>query len=273
LLVLGTTPGFMDVLLGQDATLLAFLVAVAFWQLDEGRDASAGVALGLALIKFQLVLPLVLTLCVAGRKRVLSGFVSSALASVALSAAVVGWKGVLRYPAYLLSFNQSTGLGIAPQLQTNLRGLLTLVIGRSPYPGRIHWLLAPVAVAAMVYAGLLWRKAGPRFLAEGFALAALAAIVTSYYAYSYDLLLLIVPLLAMRTRPQRSMEGNRAITLLESAGLAPLLLTPAYWFAGLGNQCLMTLPLVALMVALWMRLRAAREIAEGRTAPIASVLA
>src|SRR6267143_2778653 len=192
-LVLGTFPEFMDLLMGQDAALLAFLFASSCWQLATDRDTSAGVTLGLALFKFQLVIPFVVILLIAGRKRVLPGFAMSSCAVLALSAGLVGWRGLLEYPAYLLALNQATGVGIKPELQMTLRGLLTLFVGRLPYPGRIHWVLAPVALGAIVYAGLIWRKAGDRFLAEGFGLAAIVAIVTSYYSYDYDLLLLIVP--------------------------------------------------------------------------------
>jgi Glycosyltransferase family 87 len=258
LLVLGTFTGFMDMLLGQDAVLLAFLFAVTFWQLDTGRDVGAGITLGLALFKFQLVLPFVLALWIAGRRRTLPGFALSAFAVSIVSAAIVGWKGLLSYPGYLLALNRTTGVGISPQLQMTFRGLLTLFVGRLPYPGRIHWVLAPLAIGAIVYAGLLWRKAGSGFLAEGFGLAAIVGIVTSYYAYSYDLMLLIVPLLAMRSRPSDSPKGDRVTGYLEVAGFLPLLFTPTTWFANsLQNQCLMTLPLLALAVALARRLRQA----------------
>jgi len=256
LLVLGTFPEFMDLLMGQDATLLAFLFAISFWQLATERDTAAGVTLGLALFKFQLVIPFVVILLIAGRKRVLPGFAMSACAVLALSAGLVGWRGLLEYPAYLLALNQATGVGIKPELQMTLRGVLTLFVGRLPYPGRIHWVLAPVALGAIVYAGLIWRKAGDRFLAEGFGLAAIVAIVTSYYSYDYDLLLLIVPLLAMRTRPDEAPKADRVTRYLEAAGLLLLLLTPVYWLTRvqLHAECLMTLPLLALGFALARRL-------------------
>jgi Glycosyltransferase family 87 len=256
LMVLGTFTGFMDMLLGQDAVLLAFLFALIFWQLDTERDAAAGFILGLALFKFQLVLPFVLALWIAGRRRTLPGFAVSASAVTLISALIVGWKGLLSYPGYLLALNRSTGVGISPELQMTLRGLLTLFVGRLPYPGRIHWVLAPIAITAIVYAGLLWRKAGNRFLAEGFGLAAIVGIVTSYYAYSYDLMLLMVPLLAMASRPLDSSKGDGVNRILLLVGLLPLLFTPTAWFANsLHNQCLMTLPLLALAVALARRLR------------------
>jgi len=94
-------------------------------------------------------------------------------------------------------------------------------------------VLTPAALGAVVYTGLIWRKAGHGFLAEGFGLAAVVAIVTSYYACAYDLLLLIVPLLAMRTRPDDAPKADRVSRYLEVTGLLLLLLTPVYWFTRL----------------------------------------
>jgi hypothetical protein len=200
-------------------------------------------------------------LWIAGRKRVVPGFAISTAFVVVVSGVLVGWRGLLKYPGYLLALSQATDVGIKSENQMTLRGLLTLFVGRAPYPGRIHWLLAPVAVAGIVFAGLLWRRAGDRFLAEGFGLAAIIAIVTSYYAYDYDLLLLIVPLLAMRTRfvgahqgdrvKEGRVNGDKAIQYLEAAGLVLLFLTPAYWFTRvqLHAECLMTIPLLAVGVA------------------------
>jgi len=258
LLALGTFPEFMDLLMGQDATLLALLFAISFRQLATDRDTAAGFVLGLALFKFQLVIPFVIALCIAGRKRVLPGFVTSAFAVLAISAAMVGWRGLLQYPSYLLALNRAAGIGvITPEYQINLRGLLTFFVGRSPYPGRIHLVLLPVALAAIVYAGLIWRKAGGRLLAEGFGLALIIAIVTSYYAYDYDLLLLIAPLLAMRARSAEPSKADRVTRYFEAAGLLLLFLTPVYWFVRLRlhAECLMTLPLLALGIAWARRLR------------------
>jgi hypothetical protein len=258
-LTLGTFPEFMDVLLGQDAALLAFLFAVSYWQLATDRDVGAGLTLGLALFKFQLVIPFVMALWIAGRKRVIPGFATSAIAVLGISAGIVGWRGLLQYPRDLLALNQITGVGvITPQNQMNLRGLLIFAVGREPYPGGIHWALAPVALAAIVCAGLLWRKAGDRLLAEGFGLAMIVAIVTSYYAQEYDLLLLIVPLIATRARAADAAPADRVTRYLEATGLLLLLLTPLYWFTRvqLRAECLMTLPVLAVGFAWARRLRA-----------------
>jgi len=272
-LVLGTFPEFMDLLMGQDAALLAFLFAISFWQLATDRDLGAGLTLGLALFKFQLVIPFVVMLWIGGRKRVLPGFATSAFAVVAISAALVGWRELLKYPSYLLALNQASGVGIKPELQITLRGLLTLFAGRLSYPGGIHWVLAPVALGAIVYTGLIWRKAGRRSssLAEGFGLATIVALVTSYYTNDYDLLLLIVPLLAIRARPDDAPEPDRVTRYLEATGLLLLLLTPVYWFVrvGLQAECLMTLPLLAVSVGLARRLiRAGAGVPAEQKAPV-----
>lgn len=274
ILVLGTFPASMELLLGQDAILLAFLYAICFWQLDTGSDVVAGMVLGLALFKFQFALPLVVILWIAGRTKVVVGFAMSASILAILSAVLVGWRGLLNYPGYLWTFNRTTGVGIAPNLQMTLRGLLTLFVGRAPYPGRIHWLLVPIAVAAIVYAGWLWRKAGRPFLAEGFGLAAVVAIVTSYYAYSYDLLLLLGPLLAIRTRPGGLPQADSLTRFLETGGVLLLLLTPLYWFVKVEFQaeCLMALPLIAVGIALARRLsRSGVASSSQQPAPLASV--
>ena len=126
----GYVSGFMDLLMGQDAPLLAFLLAISFWQLATDRDTGAGFTLGLALFKFQLVIPLVVALLIGGHKRVLPGFATSTFAVFAISAVIVGWKGLLEFAAYLLALNRATGAGvITPEYQINLRGLLTFFVG------------------------------------------------------------------------------------------------------------------------------------------------
>jgi len=85
-------------------------------------------------------------------------------------------------------------------------------------------------------------------------LAAVVAIVTSYYACAYDLLLLIVPLLAC-VRGLMTLLKRQGVTILGSDRLLLLLLTPVYWFTRLQfrAESLMALPLLAC-VALARRL-------------------
>jgi hypothetical protein len=257
-LILGTFPAFMDLMMGQDAMVMAFLFAICFRQLEVGRDEWAGVILGLALFKFQLALPFFLILWIAGRRRVVAGFALSAAALIVISASVVGWGGVLKYPGYLLMLSRAKGVGISPEVQITLRGMLTLFLGNAAYARSMDWSLAAVAIGAIVYAGLLWRRAGENFLAEGFGLASIVAIVTSYYASDYDLLVLVVPLLAILSRPADALKVDSVTRYFEEAGLLLLLVTQVYWFGRVHHaECLMAIPLLTVGVGLARRLRAA----------------
>jgi len=200
-LCLGLFPVFLDLLQGQDAILLLFIVAGTFNRLHAGKDIAAGVILASGLFKFHLVLPIAIMLWLAGRSRLLAGFLPGAATLIALSCAVSGPSVLFTYPKYLLDLNRATGVGVVTaQSMPNLRGLLTAVLGRAPYPGPIHWLLLPIAVVAIVLTARFWRpiiNTGFPGLALGYCLSLLVAIVTSYYVYSYDMTLLIIPLLLL----------------------------------------------------------------------------
>ena len=224
---------FLDLFEGQDAILLLLIVAAALNRLQSGKDMAAGVILALGLFKFHLVVPIAIMLWLAGRARILVGFLPGTAALVALSCVISGVSVLSTYPVYLLNLNRATGVGVVTaQSMPNLRGLLTAFLGRAPYPGPIHWLLLPVAVAAIVLTARLWRpriNTGFPGLALGYCLALLVAILTSYYAYSYDMTLLIIPLLLLgggfldqpelRPIPRRMIAG----------GLLLAICTPLYW--------------------------------------------
>ena len=267
ILSLGTFPVFLDFLEGQDTVLLTLLFAVAYRLLAKNKDAWAGFALGLGLFKFLLVAPFVIILWIAGRRRIALGFAPVAIAALTMSAAIVGWRGFSQYPAYLLRLNQTPNMSVvAPEFQVNLRGLLTLFVGKAPYPGPLHWILFPIALAAIVYAGQAWRRAGKAPLAEGFGLALTCTILTSYYAYAYDLSLLTVPLLAMWSRPADHLLGSSSLRSpwepsLETVGTALLLCAPVHWFVSVPRvEFLMAFPLMAVGVGLALRLRRAAAV-------------
>jgi hypothetical protein len=232
-LCLGFFPVFLDLFQGQDAILLLLIVAAALHSLQCGKDVAAGAILALGLFKFHLVVPIVIMLWLAGRARILAGFLPGAAALVALSCVISGASVLSVYPVYLLTLNRATGVGVVTaQSMPNLRGLLTVFLGRSPYPGPIHWLLLPVAVAAIALTAWLWRplmNTGFPGLALGYCLALLTAILTSYYAYSYDMTLLIIPLLLLGGG-FLDQTGLPAIPRgLIAGGLLLVICTPLYW--------------------------------------------
>jgi glycosyl transferase family 87 len=263
-LCLGLFPVLLDFLQGQDAILLLLIVAATLNRLDAGKDAVGGAILALGLFKFHLVLPIGIVLWLSGRARILAGFLPGSAALVALSCAVSGASVLFTYPAYLLDLNRATGVGVVTaQSMPNLRGLLSAALGRAAYPGPIHWLLLPVAVVAIVVTARLWKpiiNTGFRGLALGYCLTLLAAILTSYYVYSYDMTLLIIPLLLLSgpflAQPSLSRVERRMI----AAGFLLLICTPLYWALILqwDRPYLLVIPMFMVALAIVSMMRQAR---------------
>jgi glycosyl transferase family 87 len=255
-LCLGFFPVFLALFQGQDAIILLLLVAAVLNRLQAGKDVAAGVMLALGLFKFLLLVPIVLMLWLAGRPRILAGFLPGAAALVAVSCAISGVSVVSTYPLYLLSLNRAPGVGVVTaQSMPNLRGLLTAFIGRAPYPGAIHWLLLPVALVAIGFAVWRWRpsiRTGFAGLASGYCLALLVAILTSYYAYIYDMTLLIIPLVlfggGFLDQPDLPATPRRMI----ACGLLLLICTPLYWALILRFDCpyLLVVPMFVLALGI-----------------------
>jgi hypothetical protein len=260
-LCLGFFPVFLDFYQGQDAVLLLLLAVLALKCLTVGRDVAAGALLALGLFKFQFVIPMIIVLILAGRARVLAGFVSSALLLAAASCVVAGPGALYEYPAYLLQLNRSPGIGmVTAQSMPNLRGLLTAWVGRAPYPGPIHWVLLPIAVAALAYTAWLWRsrrRSELRALSLGYSLAITVTILTSYYAYSYDMTLLLVPLLLIAADFRESPHFLSPSRGLLSASFLLLICAPLYWALILrwDRPYLITIPMLMLAAGLAAALR------------------
>jgi len=255
-LCLGFFPAFLALFQGQDAIILLLVVAAVLNRLQAGKDVAAGVFLALGLFKFLLVVPIVLMLWLAGRPRILAGFLPGAAALVAVSCAISGVSVISTYPLYLLSLNRAPGVGVVTaQSMPNLRGLLTAFIGRAPYPGAIHWLLLPVALVAIGFAVWRWRpsiRTGFAGLASGYCLALLVAILSSYYAYIYDMTLLIIPLVlfggGFLDQPDLPAMPRRMI----ACGLLLLICTPLYWALILRLDCpyLLVIPMFVLALGI-----------------------
>src|SRR5262245_40531415 len=176
-----------DFLQGQDAVLLLLVLAGVLRLLEEQKNLAAGCVLALGLFKFHLVLPLAAILILRRRLSFLAGFISIAFVEGLISIALVGWSGTLDYPGYLLrtSFGSGTGMTTWHNMP-NLRAILTGLSGsRIPL-----WLGVLVMGAGVIFVTRLWRESAPespQLLHASFSLAIATTILTSYYAYTYDL--------------------------------------------------------------------------------------
>lgn len=94
----------------------------------------------------------------------------------------------------------------------------------------VHWMLIIVVFFGILMTAKLWRvDRDRRTLAAGFSLSIATTILTSYYANSYDLTLLILPLLMLGSRFLKGFEISGGPRLLFLGSAAVLVFSPLYW--------------------------------------------
>ncbi len=224
-------PVIMALLQGQDSILLLFLYGLAFLALARGRAFVAGLCLGLALFKFQLVLPFVLVLLVRRQWRAVAGFVTTAFGLLLVSAAVVGWGGVMAYPGFVLRLSRSGAqAGIYPRDMPNLRGLVAGALHLAGRPATL--LIIALSIALVALAAHWWRaqperaQSGHQFVL-GFSLCLTVTIIASYHLLVHDLSVLMLPiLLVAELLVSGEIVGPARRVLI--ASLVVLFLTPLY---------------------------------------------
>ena len=227
LLGLAFFPVFANFHQGQDAILLLLVVTLSFRALDRDADVLAGCWLGFGLFKYHLILPLALVLTIWRGRRFTLGFAASGSAAVLISLGLVGWKGVLDYPAYAWRVVSQPAFGGIPPGQ--LPSLFGLVAGW-PFAQKIGSAV-PVVVAAgsavllMIVASLRKYARDEALFRLCFAGAVMTALLVGLSTNSYDLSLLVVPLaVIVNCRFERTLDGKALI-----APAAPLLISPL-WF-------------------------------------------
>jgi Glycosyltransferase family 87 len=192
-------PVFFDLLQGQDILPLLLFITLAFVSLKQNNDLAAGCWLGLGLFRFHLVLPLVFILLLHKRLKALIGFVLIAFVLALISIAIVGWNGVLSYPAFVWHIETVMGHGaIVPVDMPNLRGLLHTFLAARSSKLVIQLVVAGLSIASLFFASSKCKVAREGTAFDlGFALALVTTILVSYHANTYDLSLLFLPVMLL----------------------------------------------------------------------------
>ena len=247
-------PVGFDLIQGQDSILLLLIVVVGLRFLLRGADLSAGAVLALGLFKFHLMIPFLAIFLLRKKGRVVLGFLVVATLLLALSLAMVGWAGLAAYPRYLWSLNHWPGLGMVnPQGMPNVRGLMTIFLGNGPFPTPAHWFLAGVVVLGVIVAARFWRRDDRWSEMTGYSFAIVVVLATSYYANSYDMTLLLLPLLLLGEAVLRDRGPAGWPRTLFLAASAALLCTPLSWVLAIriDQYRWMALSLAALAVSIF----------------------
>jgi len=255
-------PVFVCLLQGQDSLLLLLLFGLAFAAMKGDRDFLAGICLGLALFRFQLVLPVMAVVLLRRRWKVAGGFAVAAAALVGISAGVVGWEQALKYPFELLQISRAQGAGaMNPQVMPNLRGAVSSLAGDG---NLAHALIALISLALVGLAAWKW-KADPQQpgFDLGFALTLVMAVMVSYHIMAHDLSLLLIPLLLAAEwllRQGAPGIGRRLVT----AAISVLFLSPIYFLLWFRYQRFSLLFWVVALLALGLGLAVGGEEARPR---------
>lgn len=227
LVFLAFFPVFATFHQGQDSILLLLLLAIAFRALNRGSDFGAGCWLGFGMFKYHLILVLVLILILWKGRKLALGFAAVVSFLFVISLALVGWHGLLQYPAYAWRIVSVPAFGGIPLRQLpNLLGLL----GGWPSLGDAGWIVriaALIAAAGLLIAVAWLRKFtdDPRLFKLCFACAVTASVLAGYSTNTYDLSLLIVPLvLVVDYVAEKTWKSSLLVPVI------PLLISPLWFF-------------------------------------------
>jgi len=264
-------PIFYGFLLGQDSALMLLLFGLVMVRWLEGRDFWAGCFLGLALIKFQLVLPLILILFLKRQFRTLAGFSFIAALLSVVSVWVVGCRSMLAYPGYLWRLNRlGSAAAIYPSMMPSLRGLVEgWTDPRHPLRS-LDLITGWLSLTLLIWAAWQWRTTAPRssnVYSAGVAIVFLTTLLAGYHEFSYDLSLLLPVVLrsCIVGLHDHGLDLVTRWTLLMGAGV--LLYSPLYlWLVEKAHLNLMA---VAVLLLVWGLARAIRtwQFAEAVVGP------
>lgn len=198
LMLLAFFPTLTALKMGQDSIMTTYLLVETFVTLRRKQFAKAGGLLALGLYKPQFVLPLLGILALRRKWQCVIGFVTVGLLLGAISLAMVGWNGLSELLSLWLPMTHR-GHVVWPELMTNLRGLIYIVLDLLKFSALTNVLTLIFSV--LVYGMTIRLWSGDTERAElfdlSFALALVATALVSFHLYSYDGMLLIIPLIIM----------------------------------------------------------------------------
>jgi len=241
--------------MGQDSVLTTYLLVEAFASLKCKAYARAGGVLALGLYKPQFVLPIAGILFFQRRWPAVAGFLLTAALVVGVSLAMTGWDGLMGLVALWLPMVER-GHVVWPELMINLRGLAHMTLSLGGFAGATNLATAVLSIVVYCWVLRLWRRESDEKSAcfdLQYALAVVATALVSFHLYSYDSLLLFVPLAltlnhVLAERRRKTTAGRRWFLVALIGLFFPLLPNALLGFAMLAWWAL-PLPLIFWCIA------------------------
>lgn len=181
---------------GQLSYVLFFSFVSAFWAFRRGDERLGGFALGLLLLKPNLLIAPLLILLWKRRRNALIGLGAATVICALVSIAASGPSVVWRYPEFLRQaslWDDEHGIGIAGMFGWNafVRGQLG--------PGQADTVLLWSSLLALpTLAATLWTWRGPwrsdaRNFAAQFSALVMCALLINPHVYRQDMILMLIP--------------------------------------------------------------------------------
>jgi hypothetical protein len=238
-LSLGLFPVAVDLLQGQDSILLLLIFSLCFFLLMRKMEFWAGSILALGLLKFHLVLPVVLIFLLRKRLKFVSGFSLAGMLLLLLSIVMVGWESALHYPKYIWALDHAPGFGVTTwENMPNVRGILTSAFGRTAFVKFIPEAVFAAGIIGVISAAMFGKNGTNQSvnLPAVFSLAIVTSLFTSYYAYGYEMVLLLIPILLLGASTMSDPKYANSPKMFFIAAAALLIFSPAGWYLVLRTQ-------------------------------------
>lgn len=239
---------------GQTSLAMLLFYTLCFIQLKRGSPLAAGACLGLALFKFQLVLPFVLIFLLRRQWRFLAGFTLSGAFFGVLSLMAVGWRGIFSYVRFLATIaSDPRNISYGSTLyMVSLQGFLNAVLGRFLSGAGIGVLVAAFSLGLIVLTAWRWQRleaagAGPEAEDLMFAAAIAVSLSAGSHLFPHDLSPLLLSLFLVAAHFPAS--GRTALRGLLGAGLAVFWATPLV-FVLLARHCVYLISPILIAFAL-----------------------
>ncbi len=199
---------------GQSSIVLLALYAATFVELQNEKQFSAGVWLGLGLVKLQFVLPFAFIFLARRKWRFVVGFASSSFFLGVLSMLSVGWRGIVGYAQLLSDVNnnpQNLSYGAAVDMPT-IYGFVHAMLGKKIGHTELNLVVALLSIALLVLVARNWESRDGRKRDELMAASAIAgSLLAGSHMFTHDFSPMLLALfLTGASFPSRQYRGFRA---------------------------------------------------------------
>lgn len=196
-------PVFLTLLVGQDCILFLVLCCLSFRMLEHRDEWSAGFFLGLGIFRPQLALPIGLLLSIRYGRRFATSFAAVSAVLAGFSAFLVRKEGIVALTSLISTISLvnnhgaevQASMSVYPQRMPNLYGLVYICGARYLAP-RAAFLVTALA-SAIVFVCCVYIIRHAKTPALSFAIAVLGATLLSFHLFSYDMTILLLPLMIL----------------------------------------------------------------------------